>query len=243
VSFEPRADARIVPAVHGTRPITPDPDFELDLASKLREQYGRPGLLDIYARFAQGDGYVDSLMRRAVWRAAAKSCGQGLEVGSGVGFKHLETFEVADGVFVGAQAYIQGRFDGTCVLGRNVSIGPQAYFDARDLVLEEFVGWGPGAKVLGSAHTGMPVDVPIVQTDLEIRPVHIGAWADIGTNAVILPGVSIGKGAMVGAGAVVTSDIEPFAVVAGVPARFFRWRTDAELRKAENRNGTSVRVQ
>ena len=50
----------------------------------------------------------------------------------------------------------------------------------------------------------MPVDVPIIQTDLEIKPVRIGAWADIGTNAVILPGVTIGKGAIVGAGAVVT---------------------------------------
>ena len=82
-------------------------------------------------------------------------------------------------------------------------IGPGSYFDARDLVLEDYVGWGPGAKVLGSTHTGLPVDVPIIQTDLEIRPVRIRAWADIGTNAVMLPGVTVGKGAIVGAGAVV----------------------------------------
>ena len=50
----------------------------------------------------------------------------------------------------------------------------------------------------------LPVDVPIIHTDLEIKPVRIGAWADIGTNATILPGVTIGKGAIVGAGAVVT---------------------------------------
>ena len=46
--------------------------------------------------------------------------------------------------------------------------------------------------------------MPIIQTDLEIKPVRIGAWADIGVNAVILPGVTVGKGAIVGAGAVVT---------------------------------------
>ena len=133
-------------------------------------------------------------MRRAIWRAAAKRCGHGLQVGSGVGFKHLETFEIGDGVFIGAQAYIQGRFDGTCVIGDNVWIGPQAYFDARDLVHRaSYVGWGPGAKVLGSAHTGIPVDVPIIHTDLEIKPVRIGAWADIGTNAIILPGVTVGR--------------------------------------------------
>jgi galactoside O-acetyltransferase len=232
-----------VRSVHGIRQVNPDPDFEIGLAATLREQYGRQGLIELYARFAQGDGYVDSLMRRAIWRAAAKSCGHGLQVGSGVGFKHLETFEIGDGVFIGAQAYIQGRFDGTCVLGGNVWIGPQSYFDARDLALDEFVGWGPGAKVLGSSHTGVPVDVPIVQTDLEIRPVHVGAWADIGTNAVILPGVRIGKGAMVGAGAVVTSDVEPFAIVAGVPAKFLRWRTDAELRAPGARTGETVHAE
>ena len=130
--------------------------------------------------------------------------------------------------FIGAGAYVQGRFDGTCVIGDHVWIGPGAYFDARDLVLGEHVGWGPGAKVLGSQHTGIPADIPIVGTDLEIRPVRIEAWADIGTNAVILPGVTIGRGAIVGAGAVVTADVEPFAVVAGVPARFLHWREGSE---------------
>jgi acetyltransferase-like isoleucine patch superfamily enzyme len=128
---------------------------------------------------------------------------------------------------VGEQVVIQGRVNGTCTIGDHVWIGPQAYFDARDLVIEECVGWGPGAKVLGSTHTGVPANVPIMQTDLEIRPVRIGAWADIGVNAVILPGLSIGKGAVVGAGAVVTRDVPSFAVVAGVPAKIIRYREGA----------------
>jgi acetyltransferase-like isoleucine patch superfamily enzyme len=66
--------------------------------------------------------------------------------------------------------------------------------------------------------------VPIIQTDLRIEPVRVGAWADIGVSAVVLPGVTIGKGAIVGAGAVVTDDVPPFAIVVGVPARFSRWR-------------------
>jgi acetyltransferase-like isoleucine patch superfamily enzyme len=222
-----RGDVRIVPAVHGRQEIAPDPAYERSLADGLRERYTRAALIELYGRFSTGEADFDMCMRRAIWRALAKSVGDGLRVGRGVAMMHAETFSIGRGVFIGDHAILQGRFDGTCVIGDGVWIGPQAYFDARDMVIEERVGWGPGAKVLGSAHTGLPVDVPIVQTDLEIRPVRIGAWADIGVNAVILPGVTVGRGAIVGAGAVVTEDVPPFAVVAGVPARVLRMRTDA----------------
>jgi acetyltransferase-like isoleucine patch superfamily enzyme len=216
--------ARRVKAVHGGTRAEPDPDFEVGLSRHLSSTSDRGRLLDLYSRFAVGLSDFDALMRRAVFRALARSFGNGVKVGAGVGFKHPETFEIGDAVLIGDQAYIQGRFDGHCLIGRHVWIGPQSYFDARDLVLEEYVGWGPGAKVLGSEHTGIPSDVPIIQTDLVIKPVRIGAWADIGTNAVVLPGVTIGRGSVVGAGSVVTSDVPAFAVVAGVPARFLRWR-------------------
>lgn len=202
----------------------PDPAFEIELSRRLRDSYSPAALLEHYTRFAQGDGELDALMRRAIWRAVARKFGNGVRIGSGVGFKHLETFELGDGVFIGAQAYIQGRFDGITRIGNHVWIGPQAYFDARNLVLEDYVGWGPGAKVLGSVHTGRPVDRPIIETDLEIKPVRVEAWADIGTGAVLLPGVTVGKGSIVGAGAVVTHDVPAFAIMAGLPARFLRWR-------------------
>ncbi|TMG37577.1 MAG: acyltransferase [Chloroflexi bacterium] len=97
-------------------------------------------------------------------------------------------------------------------------------------VLGEYVGWGPGAKVLGSEHTGDPIDVPIIQTDLVIKPVRVGRWADIGVNAVLLPGVTVGTGAIVGASAVVTHDVPDRAIVAGVPATLLRYRADPEGR-------------
>ena len=218
------ADGRLVQAVHGRRAVEPDPSTELELAARLRRDLTQEALLDLAAKHAHGDNQADAMMRRAAWRALARSFGHGVHIGRGAIARHPETFDIGDGVVIGEQAFIQGRFDGRCVIGTRAWIGPQAYLDARDLVIEEAVGWGPGAKVLGSEHTGAPTDVPIIETDLWIKPVRVGAWADIGVNAVILPGVTVGKGAIVGAGAVVIDDVEPFTIVAGVPARLLRRR-------------------
>jgi acetyltransferase-like isoleucine patch superfamily enzyme len=220
--------ARVVSAVHGLRAQTETADagYELELADFLRQRHDGARLTELYARFAAVESELDALMRRAIWRAACRRFGHGVRIGTGVGFKHIETFEIGDGVFIGAQAYIQGRFDGTCRIGNRVWIGPQAYFDARDLVLEDDVGWGPGARVVGSEHTGLPVDVPIIQTDLLIEPVVVRRGADIGAGAVLLPGVTVGQGAIVGAGAVVTRDVAPHTIVAGVPARVLRRRDE-----------------
>jgi acetyltransferase-like isoleucine patch superfamily enzyme len=217
---------RIVPAVHGQRAIVADPGFEIGLSEHLRASSDAQALAALYSRFIDGGTDFDALMRRAVLRAAARSFGHGVHVSRGVMFRHPETFSVGSGVFFGDQAVVHGRFDGRCEIGDHAWIGPQAYFDARDLVIGEHVGWGPGAKVLGSAHTASPLDVPIIVTDLEIRPVVIESWADIGVNAVILPGVRVGRGAIVGAGAVVTHDVEPMTIVAGVPAKMIRRRQD-----------------
>jgi acetyltransferase-like isoleucine patch superfamily enzyme len=230
MSSEDLAAGRHVRAVHGCKPAPVDPEFETGLRAFLRAQYDYEGLLELYSRYLNGEGSLDLLMRRAIFAAAAGQAGQGLQVASGVLIKHLDTFTIGDGVFVGAGVNLQGRFDGRCVIEKNVWLGPGAYFDARDLVIEESVGWGPGAKVLGSAHTAASIDVPIIQTDLHIRPVRIGAWADVGVNAVILPGVTVGKGAIIGAGAVVNRDVPDNAVVAGVPAKFIRWRSNQDDR-------------
>jgi len=218
------AGARVVPAVHGIKRVERDADTELAFSEELRRTHSREQLETLTSRHAMGDGEADSRMRRAIWRATTRGFGHGVTIGRGALATHPETFEIGDAAWIGEYAFIQGRADGRCVIGAHAWIGPQSYLDARDLEIGEYVGWGPGAKALGSQHTGVPPDVPIIQTDLVIKPTRIGAWADIGVNAVILPGVTIGKGAIVGAGAVVTQDVLPFSIVAGVPARLLRMR-------------------
>lgn len=223
--------ARVLKAVHGQAVVEPDPAHEIALSERLKREYGREGLAELYGRFSGGEGRFDAMMRRIILRALARRFGNGVTIRPGVGFLHPETFEIGDGVFIGAQSYLQGRFDGNFVIGAMTWIGPQSYFDGRDLVLGEYVGWGPGAKVLGSQHTGIPVGAPVIQTDLEVRPVRVEDWSDIGTNSTLLPGVTVGKGSIVAAGAVVVDDIAPFSIVRGVPARFLRWRNDNPTRE------------
>jgi acetyltransferase-like isoleucine patch superfamily enzyme len=219
--------ARQVNATFGRAEVQPDPAWQEEFASSLVKSHSRAELIDLFARFRAGDGAFDSLMRRVLLRAVCKRVGSGLHLGCNVVLKHPETMEFGDSVFIGAQTMIQGRFDGNCRIGNHVWIGPQAYFDARNLVLEDYVGWGPGAKVLGSSHTGIPIEEPIIKTDLVIDPVIVGFGADIGMNASILPGVHIGAHSIVGAGAVVTRDVPEYAIVAGVPARMIRDRREA----------------
>jgi acetyltransferase-like isoleucine patch superfamily enzyme len=235
---------RIVPAVHASRAIGPDGDEELQLSERLRREHTPDELAELYDECVHGDAPQDRNRRRALLRAMTRSWGHGVEIGPGVRFRHPQTFEIGSNVFIGMYSYLQGWHSGRFVIGDHVWIGPHSYFDARELVIEDHVGWGPGAKVLCSMHTGDPITRPIIETDLQIRPVRIEAWADIGVNAVIMPGVTVGRASIVGAGAVVTKDVPPYAVVAGVPALVIRYRCEddrtAQQVEAE-RDGDQIR--
>lgn len=108
-----------------------------------------------------------------------------------------------------------------CFLNKNVRLGSNG--DAP-LTLGDHVMVGPNVVMDTSRHNDSRTDIPMQDQGLSFAPIHVGDDVWIGANAVVACGVRIGRGAIVGAGAVVTHDVPEFAVVGGVPAKIIRMR-------------------
>ena len=105
------------------------------------------------------------------------------------------------------------------VIGANCKISSHSFICAG-VTLADGVFVGHGVMFTNDRYPRAVTAQGELQTDAdwELVETHVGRGASIGTNATILPGVTIGEGSLVGAGAVVTRDVPPFSVVAGVPA-------------------------
>lgn len=113
----------------------------------------------------------------------------------------------------------------TIYIGDDVYIGPGAVFNASDsrITIHNKVMFGPGVYIMGGDHNFNQVgkymfDVKY-KNESDDLPVIIESDVWIGCRVVILKGVTIGKGAIVAAGAVVTKDVPDFSIVGGVPAK------------------------
>lgn len=126
---------------------------------------------------------------------------------------------------VGERAVIEPPF--RCDYGYNISIGSGSFvnygavfLDVNPIEIGADVQIAPNVQLLTATH---PLDAMRRRAQWESgRPISIGDGAWLGGGAIVLPGVSIGAEAIVGAGAVVTRDVEPRTVVAGNPARILR---------------------
>lgn len=111
-----------------------------------------------------------------------------------------------------------------CDYGYNIRMGSGVFLNFNCVVLDvvavsigDKTQIGPGVQILAADH---PRDPAVREAMLEMgRPVHIGRNVWIGANALILPGVTIGDDAIVGAGSVVTRDVAAGVTVVGNPAR------------------------
>jgi acetyltransferase-like isoleucine patch superfamily enzyme len=144
---------------------------------------------------------------------------------AGVLIFHPENVEIGDHVYVGHNTILKGYHKNTMRIGSGTWIGQQCFFhSAGGLTIGRNVGVGPAVKIITSYHDGEDTSMPIIHTPILFEPVVIEDDADIGTGAILLPGVTVGKGAQVGAGAVVSRNVDSYTVVGGVPARVIRRR-------------------
>ena len=96
-----------------------------------------------------------------------------------------------------------------------------------DLKVGKDVMMGPYVVIVGDSHRFSRTDIPMrLQGTKEYQPVRIDDDVWIGARAIILPGLKIGRGAIIGSGAVVTKDVPPYAICVGNPARVIKYRTD-----------------
>lgn len=110
-------------------------------------------------------------------------------------------------------------------IGKDTIIGEGAILDGRAaLHIGDHVDFATEVMVYNSQH-----DIESPTFTAEIAPVVIKDYVFVGPRAIILPGVTIEKGAVVAAGAVVTKDVEPFTVVGGIPAKVIGERKLKEL--------------
>jgi acetyltransferase-like isoleucine patch superfamily enzyme len=153
------------------------------------------------------------------------TCGEGCVFEAGVLVFHPERVHLGHNVYVGHQAILKGYHAADMHIGDETWIGQQVFLhSAGGLHIGARVGIGPGVKVITSRHEEAGREVAILSSPLHFAPVRIEDHVDLGVGAIVLPGVTIGRGAQIGAGAVVVTDIPPYVVAAGVPARVLRER-------------------
>ena len=132
-------------------------------------------------------------IRKLFYRAAGVKIGKDSFIHMGARFYFPSGVSIGDGTVIGDHCFMDGR--ALLRIGNKVDI-------ASDVM------------IYNSEH-----DIDSDGFDPVEEPVEIEDYVFIGPRAIILPGVKIGKGAIIGAGAVVTKDVAPFKVVGGVPAK------------------------
>jgi len=133
-----------------------------------------------------------------------KSCGKKVNIEQGAIFSARTSLGDYSGIGINA------KINGTCTIG-------------------DYVMMGTGVTVITHNHAFDRTDIPMMHQGFEEeRPVVIGNDVWIGDKVTILPGVHIGDGSIIGAGAVVTHDVPPYAIVGGVPAKIIRMRKSEE---------------
>lgn len=170
------------------------------------------------------------VVRLVAWRWMFARCGL-VRFNTGIGMIGCHNMRLGNGVRVGRNCILTAG-NGKLDVADNVSLSPGVHLcaDGGSIAIGAHSAIGPGTVVRSANHCFARQDVPIMEQGHEPGIVVIGEDVWIAANCTVTPNVRIGRGAVVGAGAVVTRDVEPFAIVAGVPARPIGRRGENECR-------------
>ena len=147
-------------------------------------------------------GRFSRFMRKICGKLILSECGKNVNIERGAVFSsHVS---LGDNSGIGVHASLTG----SVIIGKNVMMGPSCTMYSRN-------------------HAFSRLDIPMCEQGYqpeETIVIEDDVW--IGGHVIVLPGVRIGKGAIIGAGAVVTKDVPEYAIVAGNPARIIRFRNE-----------------
>ena len=174
-----------------------------DLSAKIKRRTSTVGLEFVVFLLHCIGNFPSHHVRRFFYRLAGITIGSGSTLHTGARFYYPANITIGDDTVIGEGAVLDGR--------ANLRIGDHVDFASE-------------VMVYNAQH-----DIESLTFAAEVAPVTIEDYVFVGPRAIILPGVTIGKGAIVAAGAVVTKDVEPFTLVGGVPAKTIGERKQKEL--------------
>ncbi|BDX20534.1 hypothetical protein MFKK_33440 [Halopseudomonas aestusnigri] len=177
-----------------------------------------------HARFLAGLTYVislaPSLFRKILWDHFSSYSGVA-SVALRYCLVKAEAAALGNALYVGRFVVLKNLNE--VVLGSNVSIHEFCYIDgAGGLVVGDNVSIAHGCSIITFNHTVGDADVPIKYAPVSYSNVVIESDVWLGCGVRVMPGVRIGSRSIVAAGSVVTSNVPPGSVVAGVPARIIK---------------------
>lgn len=137
-------------------------------------------------------------------------------------YKYILSIKIGSCTHVSMNQFVTGYYNACNIrIGDNCVINRQCYLDGRQgIFIGDNVNISFGTSIITLQHN--PNDKSFSCTGSKVV---IDDYVWIGAKSIVLPGVRIGKGAIVAAGAVVTKDVAPYSIVGGVPARKIKERT------------------
>ena len=140
-------------------------------------------------------------------------------------YRHVMGFSIGTSSYIFMDAWFDAKGRGSFVMGHNSVINQKCRLDNRgSIVIGDYVSISAEVCILTADH-----DLQSPTFEGRTKRVSIGDHAFIGTRAILLPGVTVGKGGAVGAGSVVTRDVPDYAIVAGCPAKQIGIRAPSSL--------------